>query len=196
MPLMSDVRRLVLAPVLAVLALVVAGAGGLASSPAQAQAIYSGALDGATVNPPTPSTATGATEVTVDVDQLLVDISFSGLTGGTTASHIHCCATPPANAGVAITYPSFPAGVTSGVYANTFDLASTGTYQAAFLTANGGTAAGAKAALLSGMEDGRAYACVHTTIFPGSEIRSFLRFESFADGFESADTLDWSASVL
>lgn len=46
------------------------------------------------------------------------------------------------------------------------------------------------------MENGRAYTCMHTVIFPGSEIRSFLRFESFADGFESGDTLDWSEAVL
>jgi hypothetical protein len=190
---MPQPRRLAVLRLIAVVALVLAGE--LVASSAQAQAIFTGALDGATVNPPNASPATGATEATVDEDELLVEISFSGLTGTTTGSHLHCCATPPANAGVAVFYPSFPGGVTSGVYANTFDLASTGTYFASFLTANGGTAAGATAALLSGMEDGRAYTCVHTTVFPGSEIRSFFGFESFADGFESADFLDWSEWV-
>ena len=193
MPSMPDARRLAFAPVLGVLALVLAG--GLASRPAQAQAIYSGALDGASVNPPNSSPGTGATEVTVDGDQFVVDLSFSGLTGATTLSHIHCCATPPTNVGVAVTYFGFPAGVTSGVYATTLDLASAATYFASFVTANGGTAAGAKAALLNGIATGRAYTCVHTTTFGGGEIRSYFAFESFADGFESADTLDWSASM-
>lgn len=189
---MSQPRRLLRAPALLLLALAVAG--GLAPSPAQAQAIFSGALDGASVNPPTASPGSGTAAVTADEDQLVVDLSFSGLIGASTGSHLHCCGTPPANVGVAILFPGFPTGVTSGVYANTFDLANAATYVTAFLTANGGTAGGARAALLTGMDQGRAYTCVHTIAFAGGEIRSFLAFDSFADGFESMDTLDWSAT--
>jgi hypothetical protein len=47
-------------------------------------------------------------------------------------------------------------------------------YTAAFLTANGGTAAGAFAGLLAGLEAGRGYFNVHTTFRPGGEIRGFL----------------------
>jgi CHRD domain len=47
-------------------------------------------------------------------------------------------------------------------------------YNLAFVTANGGTAATAEAALLSGMMDGKSYLNLHTSVFPGGEIRGFL----------------------
>ena len=190
---MSQPYRLACAPLLTGLVLVVAGA--LAASPAGAQSISTGALDGASVVPPTPSPGTGTAEVTVDEDQLTVDFSFSGLGANSVGSHIHCCTAAGSNVGVAILFPSFPVGVTSGTYAQNFDLASAATYLAAFVNANGGSAAGAKAALLAGIARGHAYTCVHTITFGGGEIRSQLAFDSFADGFESFDILDWSASV-
>jgi hypothetical protein len=49
------------------------------------------------------------------------------------------------------------------------------TYTAAFQNnLGGGTAAGAEAALLAGLQSGRAYFNVHTTAYPGGEIRGFL----------------------
>ena len=190
---MSQPYRLACAPLLTGLVLVVAGA--LAASPAGAQSVSTGALDGASVVPPTPSPGTGTAEVTVDEDQLTVDLAFSGLGANSVASHLHCCTAAGSNVGVAILFPDFPLGVTSGTYAHTFDLASAATYLAAFVNANGGTAAGAKAALLAGITRGHAYTCVHSITFSGGEIRSQLAFDSFADGFESFDILDWSASV-
>ena len=139
--------------------------------------------------------ASCSAEVTIDEDQLTVDLSFSGLGANSVGSHIHCCTAAGSNVGVAILFPSFPVGVTSGTYAQNFDLASAATYLAAFVNANGGSAAGAKAALLAGIARGHAYTCVHTITFGGGEIRSQLAFDSFADGFESFDILDWSASV-
>jgi hypothetical protein len=44
----------------------------------------------------------------------------------------------------------------------------------AFIAANGGTPAGAEAALAFGMTTGRAYLNIHTTTFPAGEIRGFL----------------------
>ena len=190
---MSQPYRLACAPLLTGLVLVVAGA--LAASPAGAQSVSTGALDAASVVPPTPSSGTGTAEVTIDEDQLTVDLSFSGLGANSVGSHIHCCTAAGSNVGVAILFPSFPVGVTSGTYAQNFDLASAATYLAAFVNANGGSAAGAKAALLAGIARGHAYTCVHTITFGGGEIRSQLAFDSFADGFESFDILDWSASV-
>ena len=190
---MSQPYRRACAPVWTGLVLVVAGA--LAASPAGAQAVSTGALDGASVVPPNPSAGTGTAEVTIDEDQLTVDLSFSGLGANSVGSHIHCCTAAGSNVGVAILFPSFPVGVTSGTYAQNFDLASAATYLAAFVNANGGSAAGAKAALLAGIARGHAYTCVHTITFGGGEIRSQLAFDSFADGFESFDILDWSASV-
>src|SRR5579862_1643911 len=110
-------------------------------------------------------------------NQMTVNVAFSGLTSGTTASHIHCCAPPPANTGVATTvptFPGFPLGVTSGTYSRTFDMTSAGSYNPAFVTANGGTPASAEAALFAGLVAGQAYLNIHTTMFPGGEIRGFL----------------------
>ena len=48
-------------------------------------------------------------------------------------------------------------------------------YNPAFVTAHGGTAASAAAALLAGLEAGQAYLNIHTTTHPGGEIRGFLQ---------------------
>jgi hypothetical protein len=146
--------------------------------PAEA-AIYSANLAGGNENPATPSAGTGNTTVTLDTTThtLQVVVSFSGLTSGTTASHIHCCVAPNGNAGVATTTPTFtgfPLGVTSGTYNHTFDTTQASSWNPAFITANGGTPAGAEAALAAGLAAGQAYLNIHTTNFPGGEIRGFL----------------------
>jgi hypothetical protein len=69
---------------------------------------------------------------------------FSGLTTGTTASHVHCCVIPPGNVGVATTvptFPGFPLGVTAGTYSRTFDMTNQASYNPAFVAAHGGRAA-------------------------------------------------------
>jgi hypothetical protein len=55
-----------------------------------------------------------------------------------------------------------------------FDLTMAASYNPAFITASGGTPALAFAALLGGMNDGKTYVNIHTTAFPGGEIRGFL----------------------
>ena len=109
---------------------------------------------------------------------LFVDVTFSGLTSGTTASHIHCCVAPGSNrAGVATQVPTFslmPLGVTSGSFTELLDLTLASSYNPAFITAEGGTTAGAEAALVAGMEAGDSYLNIHTTSFPGGEIRGLL----------------------
>jgi hypothetical protein len=57
---------------------------------------------------------------------------------------------------------------------NSFDLTDASVYTATFLNANGGTAAGAEAALLAGIEGGLAYANIHDAEFRGGEIRGFI----------------------
>src|SRR5450759_2196008 len=47
-------------------------------------------------------------------------------------------------------------------------------YNAAFVTNNGGTAATAFAVLLAGLNAGDAYLNIHSMLFPGGEIRGFL----------------------
>lgn len=142
---------------------------------------YYASLSGAAESPPNASAGTGSATVIYDSDNhtLAIDLSFTGLTGTTTASHIHCCTTTPltGTAGVATTTPTFagfPLGVTSGVYDVLLDLTLASSFNAPFVTANGGTLASAEAALAAGLASGRAYLNIHTTFAPGGEIRGFL----------------------
>jgi hypothetical protein len=147
---------------------------------AQAQVTtFSAALSGANENPPVVTGGTGTATVTIDLgaQTMRVQANFSGLGSNTTMAHIHCCAVPPANVGVATMTPSFagfPLGVTSGTMDTTFDLTQTATYNATFVTNNGGTAAGAQAALLAGIAQGLAYFNIHTVNNGGGEIRGTL----------------------
>ena len=153
-----------------------------AAASAQATIInYSAFLDGPSESPPNASPATG--QAFVDIDTVLhtmrVQVSFTGLLGPTTASHIHAATALPGvgTAGVATqtpTFTGFPTGVTSGVYDHTFDMTLASSYNASFVTANGGTAASAEAALFGAIAAGKAYVNVHTTAFGGGEIRGFL----------------------
>jgi hypothetical protein len=142
---------------------------------------YSATLTGTSEVPPNASPATGTATVTIDdiANTMALHVVFAGLTGTTTASHIHCCTTVPlvGTAGVATTTPTFagfPLGVTSGTYDNTLDLLMASSYNPTYITNNGGTPASAEAALLSGMAQGRSYLNIHTTTFGGGEIRGFL----------------------
>jgi hypothetical protein len=72
------------------------------------------------------------------------------------------------------TFPDFPLGVTEGSYSRTFDLTLASTYNPAFITAHGGTAATAEAALIAGMLAEKSYLNIHSTAFPSGEIRGFL----------------------
>jgi CHRD domain/PEP-CTERM motif len=155
---------------------------GLASQLASATIItYTAALSSANQSPPNASPGTGSVSVMIDtgLNTMGIDVSFSGLLGITTASHIHCCTAAPGtgNVGVATQVPTFidfPLGVTSGTYTHTFDLGLDSTYNPAFELANGGTAASAEAALLAGLNADEAYLNIHTDQFPAGEIRGFL----------------------
>lgn len=138
-------------------------------------------LTGPAESPANASPGIGTAHVFVDLDLVTmdVDVSFSGLLGTTTASHIHAATAVAGagNAGVATqvpTFTGFPLGVTSGTYSHHFDLADASSYNPAFITANGGTVSGALNALIFAMEDGKSYLNIHTSAFPGGEIRGFL----------------------
>lgn len=144
--------------------------------------IFTTSLSGPAEAPPNMSPGTGFSIVTYDstVHTLRVQITFSGLLANTTASHIHSATAVPGagTAGVATQLPSFagfPLGVTSGSMDNTFDLTLASSWNPAFVTNNGGTFASAEAALILGIMEGRAYVNVHTSMFPGGEIRGFLQ---------------------
>ena len=127
--------------------------------------------------------ATGTGFVTVTYDSagqtLSIAANWSGLSGTTTVAHIHCCTAAPGTgtADVAVTpgtLPGFPMGTQTGSYSTILDLTDTATYTGAFLTVlGGGTAIGAELALIAGLDNGVAYFNIHTTTFPGGEIRGF-----------------------
>jgi hypothetical protein len=155
----------------------------LALSATAAQAVpitYTTILSGANENPAVITAGTGFATIIYDnaTHLLSLDITFSGLNSGTAASHIHCCAVPPANAGVATTTPTFlnfPLGVTSGHYVNTLDLTLASSYNPAFVTLQGGSLTTAEATLTAGLANGTSYLNVHTTTSPGGEIRGTIR---------------------
>lgn len=159
------------------LTIAVLAAIALISAPASAQiTVFTAALTGAQAVPPTPSSATGFITVTLDqtLNTLNVDEMFSGLTGGpAAAAHIHCCAPPGTAAIVAVPFIGFPAA-TSGTYTHLFDLASAASFNPAFITANGGTVASARAALIQGMFAGQTYANIHNAVYPAGEISGQL----------------------
>jgi len=142
---------------------------------------YQAVLSGPNEAPPNASPGVGF--ATFDFDTVLhtmhIHVTFSGLLGNVTASHIHSATAVAGTgtAGVATTTPTFagfPSGVTSGVYDNTLDLTQTTSWNPAFITANGGTTATAESAFMAGIAAGKAYLNIHTSVVPGGEIRGFL----------------------
>src|SRR6267154_1042456 len=139
-------------------------------------------LSGANEVPATPSLGTGVVDLDLDTtaQTLAGNIVFSGLSGLTTAAHIHCCLPSPFLAGVNVgvatlvpAFPGFPIGVTSGTdnFLLHLDLATS--YNPLFVTAQGGLA-NAEAAFIAGLIAGETYLIIHTHVFPGGEIRGFV----------------------
>src|SRR5438132_8482081 len=162
-------------------ALVLLGALMLQAPPANAIPMtFVGNLSGANEVPPVVTPGTGLATIILDptAQTLQVNATFSGLTSNDVAAHIHCCAPLGTNAGVATTvpaFPGFPLGVTSGTYSSVvFDLTQPLIYNPAFVTLQGGTIAGAEAALINGIESGQTYFNIHTMTNMGGEIRGQL----------------------
>ena len=161
-------------------ALVLIGALMLQAPPTYAiPIVFQGTLSGANEVPPISPAGTGTVKVTLDptAETLELAVTFSGLTSLDQAAHIHCCTALGTNTGVATAVPAlpgFPLNVTSGTFDQTFSLTSAAFYNPAFITANGGTVAGAEAVLVAGIENTQAYFNIHTVNNPGGEIRSQL----------------------
>jgi hypothetical protein len=138
-------------------------------------------LRGPSEAPPYASPGTGFAQVDFDIwaHQMRVRVSYTGLVANSTASHIHAPTASPGTGSAAIAVGfnagnGFPLGVTSGTYDRLFDTSDASTYRAAFIALNGGTAAGAEAALLTYLTVGSAYFNVHSQTYPGGEITGFL----------------------
>ncbi len=145
---------------------------------------FFGFLNGANESPSNNSPATGTTLITIDpiAHTLRVNVSFADLTSPNTAAHIHVINGPGDTnlldtlgpvATTTPTFAGFPTGATQGTFDVVFDTTQASTYRAGFITSAGSIAA-AEAALFAGLFDGRAYLNIHTTNFPGGEIRDFL----------------------
>jgi hypothetical protein len=155
----------------------------LALRPPAADAVpmtFEANLTGAAEIPPVITPGTGFATVVLDpaANTLHVDVTFSGLTSGTTASHIHCCVPSgaPGNFIVATTtptFPGFPLGVTSGSYDDTLDLTLASSYNPVFVADEGGIPQ-AEAALITAIQTGANYLNIHTSNNPGGEIRGIL----------------------
>lgn len=147
-----------------------------------APTIFDAALSGPNESPPNASPGTGFARIIFDdvAHTMRVEVTFSGLVGTTTASHIHCCTAVP-GAGTALvatsvpTFIGFPLGVTSGTYDHLFDMTMASSYNPAFIAAHGATVASADDALFAGLLAGTSYLNIHTTDKPGGEIRGFLK---------------------
>ncbi|MFZ1321883.1 MAG: CHRD domain-containing protein [Ignavibacteria bacterium] len=112
-------------------------------------------LEGNQEVPPNPSTGLGAINGTYDDVTRILSFSliFNGLAAPTTAAHFHAPAPRGVNAVVVIGLGGFPMGVTAGSYSNSY-----------VLTVAQNTE------ILNGLW----YVNIHTSTFPGGEIRGQL----------------------
>lgn len=143
-------------------------------------------LSGSQEVPPNSSPATGTLVGTYNdsTNLLKYTVTFSGLTANTTAAHFHGPAFPGFNAPVVFGAAGFPTGVTGGTYTDSLTLS-----------------AGQEDTLKRGLW----YFNIHTSAFPGGEIRGqvFLQSTSFvvpnincpSNIVVSADSAMCSASV-
>jgi len=165
-----------LSPALMMMATLMLSAPAAYAIPITFTTSLSGANEVPAVNTPGAGFATVFLDPTANT--LQVNATFGALTSPTTASHIHCCAPLGTNAIVATTTPSFPGfplGVMAGGYISpVFDLTMTSSYNPDFITAHGGTAATAEAALIAGMLGGQSYLNIHTMAHLTGEIRGQL----------------------
>jgi hypothetical protein len=127
-------------------------------------------------NPANTSTATGFGTVAFDplTNILELELVWSGLTGPGNQAHIHCCIAPTGNAGIAIDLwlVGNPQPATGG-FALTFDLDVDNPFRATFMP--GSTVLQKFAALQAAMDAPfNAYYNIHTTLWPGGEIRGNL----------------------
>jgi len=164
---------------LSIVTLLAVAAVSLATAAAQNQ-VFTAILNGANESPPNNSPGTGFAQITINLQThvLIVHADFSNLTATASAAHVHAPTAVPfsGTTGVATQTPSFSGfpSATSGTYNMTFDMSLASTWNATYISNNGGTPAGAEAAFGQALAQGRAYFNIHTSTFPGGEIRGFL----------------------
>lgn len=139
---------------------------------------YRSTLSGPSEATPNNSPGTGIATIVVDDIAMTIRLSvqFFDLVTPSTAAHLHCCTALPLMGGapVAIPLADFALGVRAGTYEGLFNLADASAYDPAFITAHGGTVNQARDFLLAGINANQSYLNVHSSRYPGGEIRGFL----------------------
>ncbi len=132
-----------------IVAVAILAIGVFTAVPTAAQTFFQATIDGAQVVPPTGSPGTGLGCITLNLNGTVTfDIAYTGLLSGETAAHFHGPAPAGVNAGVQIGLPlgSPKLGTTVAL------------------------SAGQQADLIAGLW----YIQIHTSLFPGGEIRGQL----------------------
>jgi hypothetical protein len=158
--------------------LAVAASTLIAVSTAQAQADtrWRAVATGSLESPPNASPGYAITMFELKGDMLLVDAPFKDLQGTTMEAHLHCCTTTAftGNTGIAVPFADFPTGQHNGTYTASIDLTKDASFDASFLSSNGGSASSARSALLAGINAHEAYVNIHTSQYSEGEIRGWL----------------------
>jgi CHRD domain/PEP-CTERM motif len=125
------------------------------ASQASAQTTFDAFLLGTGENPPNASPGTGFGQVVLNAAQTLitVDENWSGLTAPATASHIHGPAPVGMNAPVLFPFSGVPAATSGAIPTQSFAITP---------------------AQVADLQAGLYYMNVHTSTFPGGEIRGQL----------------------
>lgn len=133
------------------------------SAPAMAQTTYICVLSGLSESPANASSATGNATVVLNAagTQLLVSVQYQNLSSAYAASHIHGPAPAGTNTGVKWGFIGTPAGWVFGP----------GTLSG---TLTNFLVTGITATDISNLNAGQFYVNVHSTLFPGGELRGQL----------------------
>lgn len=134
---------------------------------AGAQTTYSCLLTGLSEVPPNASPATGSATVVLDVTQtqLSISVQFANLIGTYTASHVHGPAAAGVNAAVRWGFVGAPAG---WVFSNGNHDGVLTNFQVVGVTATD----------VANLNAGMFYVNVHSSTFPGGEVRGQLTLET------------------
>jgi hypothetical protein len=168
----------------------------------QAQAAtlhYFATLNGVSESPANASPAFGDAEVTINtaLSTIKIDVTFQDLLANLTSFSFNCCTATShsSTSNFAMSLVAKPATGTSGSYSQSYTSADIdGPYFA------GLTAPDALTALLAGLDGGKAYFNIGTSVFPGGEIRGFFEVETtpvpgtlplFVSGLGAIGLLRW-----
>ena len=132
-----------------------------------ADPVFVATLTGAAERPnPVTTTASGTATVTVSGTTASYVVTYAGINGTPTGSHIHAPGSAAQTAGVVVDFPRTTATAGTGTL--------TGTFTAADIRAPTGQTPMSLDSLVALMRTGNAYVNVHTSVNPGGEIRGQL----------------------